>query len=59
MSRKHFVSLAKALYEAKPINSPEHDRTQQWERDVLLVARACSEHNQDFDHDKFIRACHG
>ena len=56
MSRKHFISLARAMAYARP-NQKKKARFEQWEKDVQAIASVCSEANDRFDQPKFVAAC--
>ena len=54
MTRKHFIALAEALRNVRPINSKGHPVKERWRRCVEAVANVCQANNDKFDHSKFI-----
>ncbi len=63
MTRKHFVELAEALRQKRPIVRPDgwtdHRAFVQWQEDCLAVANVCRGFNDNFDKFRFIEACEG
>ena len=59
MTRKHFIALAKALYENQPYEN-ETGEYSTWLAVCNSIATACHDNNSSFKHVKFIDACmHG
>jgi len=59
MTRQHFKLFAQQMRSIRPDvkvrkNSPVY---QQWKRGVEYVAFGCSEFNEDFNYQKFYKAC--
>jgi hypothetical protein len=57
MSRKHFVSLARALADRCPDEQLQIIQYPQWLRDVEAVCEVCNSFNVNFDSRRFIEAC--
>lgn len=54
MTKKHFISLADCMREAKPIASAESDRGRQWQKDVEALADWCGLENPRFDRSRWL-----
>jgi hypothetical protein len=50
MSKKHFIALADALRNMRPIDWESETRTQ-WHKDVDAIANVCSRFNPQFNRD--------
>lgn len=59
MTKKHFIALAQALYEAKPGTFATNylDRHTAWKCTVGAVAAVCAASNPAFNRAKFLAAC--
>ena len=60
MTRKHFIALAKALKETKPmedITLLQDTLLLQWQTDVIAITEVLSMSNDRFDADRFLKAC--
>ena len=57
MTKKHFETLAFALFTAKPTqDDPSYG---QWVLDCAAIALACAKANPRFDSKRFLAACDG
>jgi hypothetical protein len=59
MTRKDFELIARAMAETRPpAGSPfTAELREQWEKDILALARMCEAQNPRFNRQKFREAC--
>ena len=57
MTRKHFIALARALNDARPIMHDGTDYYKGWFRCVNAIADVCAQTNARFDRARFLAAC--
>ena len=60
MTRKHFVALAEALEEAHPAHNLPKDYVDAcctWDLVVARVSEVCARYNDNFDAERFLKAC--
>lgn len=57
MTKTHFIALASALYDAKPIMHKDTDYYRGWFNCVMRVATVCAQSSPNFNCSKFLTAC--
>ena len=59
MSKKHFIQLAKAIRESKPVTPCEGGLAMslQWRKTAEAIVEVCAANNPNFDRGRFCAAC--
>lgn len=57
MTSKHFAAIAQAMLASKPNELSTRVELNVWTRACRNVANACAHFNDNFDREKFLKAC--